>query len=92
LLRSLRSVRRLPGLLSAHPHRASDLLIDIGCQGRGVGPQTRMGQALASYVHSGDRSVLPVAPTDIKAFPLYGLRRAYVAAAIDWYKMTDGGL
>ena len=66
--------------------------IEIGCQGRSVGLQTRMGQALASYVHSGDRRVLPVAPTDIKAFPLYGPRRAYVAAAIAWYKMTDGGL
>lgn len=70
-----------------HIHESAlGLLIDIGCQGRG-GLQTRMGQALASYVHSGDRSVLPVAPTDIKAFPLYGLRRAYVAAAIAWYKM-----
>ena len=66
---------------------ALGLLIDIGCQRRGIGLQTRMGQALASYVHSGDRSVLPVAPTDIKAFPLYVLRRAYVAAAIAWYKM-----
>jgi glycine/D-amino acid oxidase-like deaminating enzyme len=76
-----------------HIHEpAPGLLIDIGCQGRGVGLQTRMGQALASYVVSKDRSVLPVPPTAIKEFPLYGLRRAYVAAVIAWYKMTDGGL
>jgi len=76
-----------------HIHEpAPGLLIDIGCQGRGVGLQTRMGQALAHYLISNDRNALPVAPTDIKTFPLYGLRRAYVAAAIAWYKMTDGGL
>lgn len=76
-----------------HIHEpAPGLLIDIGCQGRGVGLQTRMGQALAHYIVSADRRVLPVPPTDIKTFPLYGLRRAYVAAAIAWYQMTDGGL
>lgn len=76
-----------------HIHEpAPGLLIDIGCQGRGVGLQTRMGQALANYVVSNDRNALPVAPTDIKTFPLYGMRRAYLAAVIGWYKMTDGGL
>lgn len=76
-----------------HIHEpAPGLLINIGCQGRGVGLQTRMGQALANYVVSNDRNALPVAPTDIKTFPLYGMRRAYLAAVIGWYKMTDGGL
>jgi glycine/D-amino acid oxidase-like deaminating enzyme len=76
-----------------HIHEpAPGLLIDIGCQGRGVGLQTRMGQALANYVVSNDRDALPVAPTDIKTFPLYGMRRAYLAAVIGWYKLTDGGL
>ncbi|MBT2323328.1 FAD-binding oxidoreductase [Variovorax paradoxus] len=76
-----------------HLHEpAPGLLIDIGCQGRGVGLQTRMGQALAQYVVSGDAQALPVAPSSIRPFPLYGLRRLYVSAVIAWYRMTDGGV
>lgn len=76
-----------------HLHEpAPGLLIDIGCQGRGVGLQTRMGQALASYLLSGDQRVLPVQPSGIKAFPLYGMRRLYIAAVIAWYRITDGGV
>lgn len=76
-----------------HLHEpAPGLLIDIGCQGRGVGLQTRMGQALAEYIATGDKQALPVAPSTIKPFPLYGLRRLYVSAVIGWYRMTDGGV
>ena len=76
-----------------HLHKpAPGLLIDIGCQGRGVGLQTRMGQALASYLVTGDRQALPVQPSGIQAFPLYGLRRLYIAAVIAWYRITDGGV
>jgi glycine/D-amino acid oxidase-like deaminating enzyme len=76
-----------------HLHEpAPGLLIDIGCQGRGVGLQTRMGQALAEYIVGGDPQALPVALSGIKPFPLYGLRRLYVAAVIGWYRMTDGGV
>ena len=76
-----------------HLHEpAPGLLIDIGCQGRGVGLQTRMGQALAQYVATGDKKALPVQPSDMRPFPLYGLRRLYVSAVIGWYRMTDGGV
>ncbi|KLN57602.1 NAD(P)/FAD-dependent oxidoreductase [Variovorax paradoxus] len=76
-----------------HLHEpAPGLLIDIGCQGRGVGLQTRMGQALARYVATGDKKALPVQPSDMRPFPLYGLRRLYVSAVIGWYRMTDGGV
>jgi glycine/D-amino acid oxidase-like deaminating enzyme len=76
-----------------HLHRpAPGLLIDIGCQGRGVGLQTRMGQALADYLVSGDVAALPVAPSAIKPFPLHALRRLYVSAVIAWYRLTDGGV
>jgi glycine/D-amino acid oxidase-like deaminating enzyme len=68
------------------------LLIDIGCQGRGVGLQTAMGKAMAEYAASGDRAALPVPVSPIKPFPLYGLRRIYVNAVVTWYRMTDGGL
>lgn len=76
-----------------HLHEpAPGLLIDIGCQGRGVGLQTRMGQALAEYIATGNQQALPVAPSSIQPFPLYGLRRLYVSAVIGWYRMTDGGV
>ncbi|KAF1021146.1 MAG: Gamma-glutamylputrescine oxidoreductase [Paracidovorax wautersii] len=76
-----------------HLHEpAPGLLIDIGCQGRGVGLQTRMGQALAAYVTDGDANALPVAPSAIKPFPLYELRRLYVGAVIAWYRLRDGGV
>jgi len=76
-----------------HLHEpAPGLLIDIGCQGRGVGLQTRMGQALAQYIAEGDAGSLPVALSKVKPFPLYGLRRLYVSAVIGWYRMTDGGV
>ncbi|NML86146.1 FAD-binding oxidoreductase [Polaromonas sp.] len=76
-----------------HLHEpAPGLLIDIGCQGRGIGLQTRMGQALAEYITTGDEQALPVALSPIKPFPLYGLRRLYISAVIGWYRMTDGGV
>jgi len=68
------------------------LLVDIGCQGRGVGLQTRMGQAMAAYVASGDLKALPVPITSIVPFPMYGLRRLYVNAVVTWYRLNDGGL
>jgi glycine/D-amino acid oxidase-like deaminating enzyme len=76
-----------------HIHEpAPGLLIDIGCMGRGVGLQTRMGQALAEYVATGNQQALPVVPSGIKPFPLFGLRRLYVSAVVAWYRMTDGGV
>jgi glycine/D-amino acid oxidase-like deaminating enzyme len=68
------------------------LLVDIGCQGRGVGLQTCMGAAMAQYVVTGDANALPVPLSAIKPFPLYPLRRLYVNAVVSWYRMTDGGV
>jgi hypothetical protein len=51
-----------------------------------------MGQALAQYIATGDKKALPVQPSDMRPFPLYGLRRLYVSAVIGWYRMTDGGV
>ncbi|WP_144638533.1 NAD(P)/FAD-dependent oxidoreductase [Bordetella genomosp. 13] len=76
-----------------HLHEpAPGLLVDIGCQGRGVGLQTAMGRAMAQYLVSGDRRELPLPVTGIKPFPLYGLRRLYVGAVVNWYRLTDGGV
>ncbi|OZI66395.1 NAD(P)/FAD-dependent oxidoreductase [Bordetella genomosp. 11] len=76
-----------------HLHEpAPGLLIDIGCQGRGVGLQTAMGKAMADYVATGDAAALPVPLSEIRPFPLYGLRRLYVNAVVSWYRLTDGGV
>jgi glycine/D-amino acid oxidase-like deaminating enzyme len=74
-----------------HLHEpAPDLLIDIGCQGRGVGLQTSMGAAIARYVHTRDKSQLPFPLSDIKPLPLHALRRLYVSAVVSWYRLNDG--
>jgi glycine/D-amino acid oxidase-like deaminating enzyme len=76
-----------------HLHEpAPGLLIDIGCQGRGIGLQTAMGKAMADYVADGDAAELPVPLTPIAPIPLHFLQRAYVAATIAWYRLTDGGM
>ncbi len=76
-----------------HLHEpAPGLLIDIGCQGRGVGLQTAMGMAVADYVATGDPEALPLPPTPIRPIPFHGLHRAAVSAVIAWYRLTDGGV
>jgi glycine/D-amino acid oxidase-like deaminating enzyme len=76
-----------------HLHEpAPGLLVDIGCQGRGIGLQTAMGRAFAQYLASGDAKALPVPITPIRGLPLYGLRRLYVGAVVNYYRMVDGGL
>lgn len=76
-----------------HLHEpAPGLLIDIGCQGRGVGMQTAMGQAMANYIATGDAEVLPVPLSPIRPLPLHALHKLYVSAVIAWYRLNDGGL
>ncbi len=76
-----------------HLHEpAPGLLIDIGCQGRGVGLQSAMGRAIAAYIATGDADTLPLPPTPIAPLPLHALHRLYVSAIIGWYRLSDGGI
>ena len=76
-----------------HLHEpAPGLLIDIGCQGRGVGLQTSMGMAVADCIATGDPDALPLPPTPIRPIPFHGLHRTYVSAIVAWYRLTDAGL
>ena len=76
-----------------HLHEpAPGLLMDIGCQGRGVGLQSRMGIALADYLATGNAAALPVPLTRIAPIPFFGLRRLYLGAVVAWYKLRDGGV
>ncbi|QGY05217.1 FAD-binding oxidoreductase [Methylobacterium mesophilicum SR1.6/6] len=76
-----------------HLHEpAPGLLIDIGCQGRGVGLQSAMGRAIAAYIATGDADSLPLLPTPVRPLPLHALHRLYVSAIIGWYRLSDGGI
>lgn len=75
-----------------HLHEpAPGLLLDIGCQGRGIGLQTSMGEAFANYIHSRDPNALPLPVSRIAPIPLYALRKLYVSAVVSWYQLQDGG-
>ena len=48
------------------------LLFQLGCQGRGVGLQSKMGEWIADYVRTGDPAALPLPVTAIAPIPLHG--------------------
>jgi len=76
-----------------HLHEpAPGIFIDIGCQSRGVGLQTAMGNAIAHYLATGDADALPLVPSSIMQVPLNGLNKLYVSAMIAWYRMRDAGM
>lgn len=76
-----------------HLHEpAPGVLIDMGCQGRGIGLQTAMGKAMAEYIASSDPKTLPFPFAPIDPIPFHWFQRAYVGAVVTWYRLTDGGL
>ena len=76
-----------------HLHEpAPGLLIDIGCQGRGVGLQSTMGRAIADYITTGDTERLPLPLTPVAPLPMHAFHRLYVSAIIAWYRLSDGGI
>jgi glycine/D-amino acid oxidase-like deaminating enzyme len=71
-----------------HVHApAPGLLVNAGCQGRGVALQVAMGAALADFSAEGVPPPIPL--TKVRPIPLHGLRRAYAAAAVAWYRWRD---
>jgi glycine/D-amino acid oxidase-like deaminating enzyme len=73
-----------------HLHAPGDgLLFVLGCQGRGVALQSKMGEWIRDYIVSGDLRKLPLPVTDISPIPLHALRRLYVAATLSYYKIAD---
>jgi glycine/D-amino acid oxidase-like deaminating enzyme len=76
-----------------HLHEpAPGLLIDMGCQGRGIGLQTAVGKAMAEYIATSNAAALPLPFTPIEPIPFHALQRLYVGALVTWYRLTDGGL
>lgn len=68
------------------------LIINIGCQGRGVALETAMGSALAAYVATGNPQMLPFPLTKVQPIPFHGLQSLYLAAAIAWFRLRNSGV
>jgi glycine/D-amino acid oxidase-like deaminating enzyme len=65
------------------------LLAVVGCQGRGVGLMTALGEQLAGYLISRDTEILPFPLSPIRPIPFHSFRQVGVAAMIAWYRMLD---
>ncbi|MDW6025841.1 FAD-dependent oxidoreductase [Mesorhizobium sp. BAC0120] len=65
------------------------LLAVVGCQGRGVGLMTALGERIAAYLAGGDPKSIPFPLTPVRPIPLHGFRQIGVAAASTWYRMLD---
>jgi glycine/D-amino acid oxidase-like deaminating enzyme len=73
-----------------HIHEpAPALLTVVGCQGRGIGLQTALGEALATSIVSGDRGLLPFPVTPIRTIPFHRFRNIGAGALITFYRMLD---
>jgi len=73
-----------------HLHEpAPGLLIDAGCQGRGVALQTALGRAIATYIATQDADALPLPVTPLRGIPFHRFHQAYVSALIAWYRVLD---
>lgn len=65
------------------------LVAVVGCQGRGVGLMTALGERLAGYLQSGDARQLPFPLSPIRPIPFHAFRQVGVAATIAWYRLLD---
>lgn len=65
------------------------LLAVVGCQGRGVGLMTALGERIAGYFQSGDARQLPFPVSPIRPIPFHAFRQVGVAATIAWYRLLD---
>lgn len=65
------------------------LVAVVGCQGRGVGLMTALGERLAGYLQSGDARQLPFPVSPIRPIPFHAFRQVGVAATIAWYRLLD---
>jgi glycine/D-amino acid oxidase-like deaminating enzyme len=68
------------------------LIVNIGCQGRGIGLETSMGIALADYCATERPEALPFPITPVKPIPFHAIQQLYVAATVAWYRLSDAVL
>lgn len=73
-----------------HIHEPEQGLLAVaGCQGRGVGLMTALGERIAGYLQSGDVRQLPFPVSPIRPIPFHAFRQVGVAATIAWYRLLD---
>jgi glycine/D-amino acid oxidase-like deaminating enzyme len=73
-----------------HIHEPEQGLVAVvGCQGRGVGLMTALGERIATYLASGDARQLPFPLSPIRPIPFHAFRQVGVAATIAWYRLLD---
>jgi glycine/D-amino acid oxidase-like deaminating enzyme len=73
-----------------HIHEPEPGLIAVaGCQGRGVGLMTALGEKLAAYVATRDPDMLPFPLSPIRPIPFHRFRQIGIAATIAWYRTLD---
>jgi glycine/D-amino acid oxidase-like deaminating enzyme len=73
-----------------HVHEPEKGLIAVaGCQGRGIGLMTALGERLAAYLETGDAKAIPFPLSPIRPIPFHRFRQVGVAATIAWYRMLD---
>lgn len=65
------------------------LVAVAGCQGRGIGLMTAMGERLADYAISADPASLPLPVTPVRPIPFHRFRNVGVAVAIGWNRLLD---
>ena len=65
------------------------LLAAVGCQGRGVGLMTALGECLAEYAATGQPESLPFPLLPLRPIPFHRFRRVGVAATIALYRALD---
>jgi len=73
-----------------HIHEPEPGLIAVaGCQGRGVGLMTTLGEKLAGYVAARNPELLPFPLSPIRPIPFHRFRQVGIAATIAWYRTLD---
>ncbi|MFD2057488.1 NAD(P)/FAD-dependent oxidoreductase [Mesorhizobium calcicola] len=73
-----------------HIHEPEQGLVAVvGCQGRGVGLMTALGERIATYLSGGDARQLPFPVSPIRPIPFHAFRQVGVAATIAWYRLLD---
>jgi glycine/D-amino acid oxidase-like deaminating enzyme len=73
-----------------HLHEpAPNLIVSLGCNGRGVAYATAMGEVIADRVSRGDWTASPMPVTPVKPMPFAPFRRIGAEAVARWYGWRD---
>jgi glycine/D-amino acid oxidase-like deaminating enzyme len=65
------------------------LMAVVGCQGRGIGLMTALGNRLADYMISTAPEALPFPITPIRPIRFHAFRRIGIGAMVTWYRVRD---